>query len=100
MPFAAALLFSFRREPVSDRHRHHTRDTIEKWISEIPEFEFDGNELHCKACDVCLKCIKKSTVKKHVKSERHRCRVSGNVTASERQRQFNLDLLKMMVGCN
>lgn len=77
-----------------------TRNTVEKWLREFPEFEFDGIHLYCRRCNAEVSWRFKTHILQHVATQKHKTSVSGSISARERQKQFNIALAKMITGCN
>lgn len=72
-----------------------TSATVQQWTKEFPDLSFDGVNLVCKVCNIKLSDKLKGRVRRHVASKSHRTLRDG-----DKQRRFNIDLLKFMVGCN
>lgn len=71
---------------------------VELWIRDYPELQFNGRELYCSSCNTTISWTSKTNFNRHISSQKHMC-ASGS-TDSDSQRNFNLDLVEMMVGCN
>lgn len=84
-------MYSSRSDP--------SKRTVDFWIRDIPDLQFDGKELYCKPCNKAISWKVKSSVIRHISSENHKRSISGT-NNTDKQRNFNLDLVEVMVGCN
>lgn len=73
-----------------------SRKTVERWIETYPELQYlNSLQIFCTLCKKCISGVRKSSVDRHMSSAAHEANTEGLG-----QKQFNKDLLNMLVQCN